>query len=86
MKKKKSEKIKGMGAICSDKGTAFRVWAPHADMVSIIGDFNDWKEHKDGMEKEDGGYWSVHIDNAKKGQEYKFLIQNGKKKLKKNDS
>ena len=85
MKKKKSNKKQGMGAICTDNGTTFRVWAPHADQVSVIGDFNDWKEKEDEMDQEDDGYWSIHLEKAKKGQEYKFFIQNGKQKLQKND-
>ncbi len=87
MKKKKKEthKRQGMGAICSDNGTTFRVWAPHADQVSVIGDFNDWKEKEDEMDQEDGGYWTIHLNKAKKGQEYKYLIQNGEQKLQKND-
>ena len=32
----------GMGAIPHEKGVAFRVWAPHADAVSVVGTFNDW--------------------------------------------
>ena len=33
----------GMGAIPHEKGVAFRVWAPHADAVAVIGTFNDWR-------------------------------------------
>ena len=32
----------GMGAIVHESGIAFRVWAPHADAVSVVGSFNDW--------------------------------------------
>ena len=76
-----------MGAICTDNGTTFRVWAPHADQVSVIGDFNDWKEkRKMKWTRKMMGIWSIHLEKAKKGQEYKFFIQNGKQKLQKNDS
>jgi 1,4-alpha-glucan branching enzyme len=34
--------IKGMGALPHAGGVAFRVWAPHAQRVSVIGSFNDW--------------------------------------------
>lgn len=34
--------ITGTGPIPVDNGVAFRVWAPHADSVSVLGDFNDW--------------------------------------------
>ena len=34
----------GMGAIPTAKGVTFRVWAPHAEKVYLIGSFNDWNE------------------------------------------
>ena len=40
------EKIQGMGAIPHAKGVAFRVWAPHAQKVAVIGSFNDWAGEK----------------------------------------
>ena len=30
-------------------GVYFAVWAPNAQMVSVIGEFNDWKEHANEM-------------------------------------
>jgi 1,4-alpha-glucan branching enzyme len=34
--------VPGMGAIPHEGGTTFRVWAPHAEAVSVMGTFNDW--------------------------------------------
>lgn len=79
------KKAEGMGAIPSKNGTTFRVWAPNADKVSVIGDFNNWEENKNSLEPEDNGYWSVYVPKAKAGQEYKYLIHNGDQKLSKND-
>lgn len=68
--------VEGMGPILLDKGVAFRVWAPHADSVSVIGDFNDWKSDANAMRREDGGCWFANIENAKPGDQYKYEITN----------
>ena len=73
------DKVAGMGAVICEQGVAFRVWAPNADSVSLIGDFNDWSPEASPMEVEENGYWSVMIEGAKAGDEYKFYITNGEK-------
>jgi 1,4-alpha-glucan branching enzyme len=78
-------KSSGMGAVFKDGSTTFRVWAPHADEVFVIGDFNQWKEGDIALELEGNGYWAVTTDMAEEGQEYKYLIRNGELRLKKND-
>ena len=67
----------GMGAIALDRGIAFRVWAPNADSVSVVGDFNDWQSSANSMNREDGGCWFAVIENAAIGQQYKYEIKNG---------
>ena len=65
----------GMGAIPKGKkGTTFRVWAPHAERVSVVGGFNDWNEKKNKLELEENGYWAAYLPNAGLGTEYKFAI------------
>lgn len=71
------EPLAGMGAIPSDKGVGFRVWAPHADAVSVIGDFNDWSESADPLRDEGNGYWYGHVEQARVGHEYKFWLTSG---------
>ena len=71
------ETIQGMGPIVQDQGVAFRVWAPNADAVCVVGDFNDWKSGISPMSREDGGCWLVLIENANVGDEYKYEITNG---------
>ena len=39
-------KQSGMGAIPNAKGVTFRVWAPHAEKVYVIGSFNDWSRSR----------------------------------------
>lgn len=67
-------KISGMGPIVLDAGVGFRVWAPHADAVSVIGNFNDWDSQANPMTKEEGGTWVAMVEEAASGDEYKYLI------------
>jgi len=71
----------GMGAMPYKEGTSFRVWAPHADRVSVIGSFNNWSKTANSMTHEGNGYWSCDIPEAKAGDEYRYLIVNGSKEL-----
>ena len=64
----------GMGSIPWEGGVAFRVWAPHSQSVAVVGSFNDWKADKHPMEPEENGYWYVDIQEARVGDEYRFLL------------
>ncbi len=64
----------GMGAIPGAKGVAFRVWAPNAEKVYVIGSFNDWNETSAPLVREQNGDWSIIIPDAKPGDEYRYLI------------
>ncbi|GGW24466.1 alpha-amylase family glycosyl hydrolase [Arenibacter certesii] len=79
------EKSQGMGAVLKDGVTTFRVWAPNADKVFVIGDFNEWKRDDLEMEMEENGYWAAVTDQAKIRDEYKYLICNGEQTLERND-
>lgn len=53
----------------------FRVWAPHAVKVCLIGDFNDWDENGCPLTKlNDGGAWECTVGGVKPFDAYKFLI------------
>lgn len=80
-----ASKISGMGAIVHENGVAFRVWAPHADSVSVIGTFNDWKPAAHAMHPEEDGHWYLDIPEAKEGDGYKYFIRNGKQELQRVD-
>ena len=75
----------GMGAIHENGMTTFRVWAPHADMVFVAGEFNSWAEDDLELEREDNGYWAGTTDLAKEGEQYKYVIWNDDNKLMRND-
>ncbi len=72
----------GMGSIPYTGGVAFRVWAPNATSVSVAGDFNAFSATANPLAAESGGNWSVDVDGAAIGDEYRFMI-NGT--LSKND-
>ena len=75
----------GMGALPYEGGVTFRVWAPHADEVSVIGTFNDWTAAAHPLASEKNGYWSADVSEAASGDEYKFLIVNGAQTLERID-
>ena len=66
-----------LGAHVQADGTAFRVWAPNAAQVSVVGDFNGWQGgvhvmHSLGR----GGVWEVVVPEAGPGSLYRFEITN----------
>lgn len=69
--------VAGMGAVVHDGGVTFRVWAPHADSVSVVGDFNDWDPAATPLAPEGNGHWAVDVPVAKPGDEYKYHLVNG---------
>ncbi len=75
----------GMGAIVHKDGVAFRVWAPNAQSVSVKGEFNSWSDEATPLAHEENGYWYADLKSAKPGQEYKFLLINGDRKLERID-
>ena len=57
------------------KGTYFAVWAPNAQSVSVIGEFNDWDIEANPMTKTGpGGVFETFVPKASVGQQYKFYI------------
>jgi 1,4-alpha-glucan branching enzyme len=67
--------LPGMGAIPHATGVAFRVWAPHAESVTVIGSFNSWDKSKHALTRENcEGYWYGDVPGAKIGDEYRYLL------------
>ncbi|XZE46511.1 alpha-amylase family glycosyl hydrolase [Pirellulaceae bacterium SH467] len=81
MKNAVAETISGLGCQRVDKGYRFAVWAPHADHVSVIGDFNAWNIDANPCKMEDQGVWVVEIPEATVGQGYKFSIRRGEERF-----
>lgn len=77
--------VDGMGAIVHTDGVFFRVWAPNAQKVSVIGSFNDWKSDEVNLENEGNGYWSTNVAEAKVGDEYQYFLKTNAGDLQRND-
>ena len=58
------------------RGTYFAVWAPNADRVTVIGDFNDWdKEAHPLQQREAAGLWEGFIAGVDAGARYRYHIR-----------
>ena len=57
-------------------GTVFGVWAPNAERVSVIGDFNDWnpESHPLGSRTDGSGIWEGFVPGLGQGAAYKYRI------------
>lgn len=66
--------LQGLGSLLHGNGVAFRVWAPHAQQVSVIGTFNDWDGAANPMSPEQHGYWYADVEGAKVGDQYKYQL------------
>ena len=66
--------IQGMGALPCADGVAFRVWAPHASAVSVVGSFNNWDASAHPMQSEPRGYWYVFVERARIGDPYSYQL------------
>ena len=63
------------------KGVYFDVWAPHAEAVYVIGDFNGWDEEKNPLtrlEPEGIGIFEAFVPEAQEGNLYKYLLHTAK--------
>lgn len=58
------------------QGCHFAVWAPHAQRVSVVGDWNHWDGRVHPMRKMvPSGIWEIFIPNVREGAHYKFEIR-----------
>jgi 1,4-alpha-glucan branching enzyme len=61
----------------ASEGCYFAVWAPNAQRVSVIGDFNRWdkEEHALNRRLDSSGIWEGFIPGVAKGMVYKYAIR-----------
>ncbi len=58
------------------QGYVFRVWAPHAESVSVVGEFNDWNAEANVMKRMiDGETFELFIPSLKQFDVYKYCIK-----------
>ena len=66
-----------LGAHPTEAGTWFAVWAPHADEVSVIGEFNGWDATANYLNRVGAGLWEAFVPTAQPGHRYKIHVRRG---------
>ena len=66
-----------LGCHWAPEATRFAVWAPNAEAVSVIGDFNHWRADADPARprSDSSGLWEATLAGVRPGQAYKFAIR-----------
>ena len=65
----------GVHELEGEEGFVFRVWAPHAEQIQVIGDFTGWFDTPLDMTKNHIGVWEATSSLPEEGQLYKFLVK-----------
>ncbi len=66
-----------LGCHKENDGFVFRVWAPNADYVSLVGDFNTWSTGAHPLKKvTEAGIWEIFTSEVQEGDKYKYYITN----------
>ena len=63
------------------QGVMFRVYAPHARSVSVVGSFNGWDARLHPMQGCDDGIWRLFVPHASVGDLYKYELRNAESVL-----
>jgi 1,4-alpha-glucan branching enzyme len=64
-----------LGAHVLPDATHFAVWAPNAESVAVVGDFNSWDPRRHPMRPTgDSGIWAIRVPEARPGSVYKFHV------------
>ena len=65
-----------MGCHLVDEGARFRVWAPNAARVAVMGDFNRWDVGANALDAraDSSGIWETFVPGVAHGAAYKFRI------------
>ena len=64
-----------LGSHIIEDRVVFRVWAPNASAVSVVGDFNGWNSEANPMFKVTSGIWETQIEGLKNFDVYKYAVK-----------
>jgi 1,4-alpha-glucan branching enzyme len=56
-------------------GVRFAVWAPNAEVVSVVGDFNQWDTRRYPMRLRTAGIWEIFLPGLGPGAAYKYFVR-----------
>ncbi|HVA95380.1 MAG TPA: 1,4-alpha-glucan branching protein GlgB [Candidatus Dormibacteraeota bacterium] len=63
-----------LGEVEGRRGVQFAVWAPNAQRVSVVGDFNNWNSETNALQHRAGGVWDGFIPDVTPGARYKYHL------------
>ncbi|MCC7327650.1 MAG: 1,4-alpha-glucan branching protein GlgB [Burkholderiales bacterium] len=71
-----SELYAVMGCVLDTDGATFRLWAPGASRVSVIGEWNGWNGDSDPLTArgDQSGIWEARVPGVRRGQSYKYRV------------
>jgi 1,4-alpha-glucan branching enzyme len=73
------ESYRSLGAHAAEvdgvQGVRFAVWAPNAEVVAVVGDFNDWDVRRHPMRLRNVGIWEIFIPGLGNGSTYKYFVR-----------
>lgn len=70
----KNDAYEYLGSFLEGDKATFRVWAPNATAISVVGDFNDWNDGCNPMYPIANGVWQTEISGVKNFDSYKYAI------------
>ncbi len=70
----KSDAYEYLGSFLNGDIATFRVWAPNATAVSVVGDFNNWNTNDNRMSLIADGVWQTEIKGIKNFDTYKYAV------------
>ena len=72
----KNDIYRYLGSFLSGNTATFRVWAPNASAVSVVGDFNDWDAEDAPLTADGNGIWTGKLKGVREFDNYKYAITN----------